>query len=733
MADRSILRVVRAVFDRVAAKKAEREMAESLGKAGSEGGKKAGQGFLKDLRHEFNKKKADLQVALARGTISEKEFKKQTALAAQTFRDGILRLMDEAKAKGKEGEAEYIKLSRALKRVGDEGEQSIGQRLTGAFKRAALAAGALFGLRQIQRFLSGALRAGQEVAAVQRSLEVQLRNVGVAWADVRGEVEETTKALWETHKLTGGEVTQILTQLTAATGRYDVALKAAGFTADLAAATNTDFGTAAKMTARILRGDLTVLRRHGIEVGSIAELQELLRDRYEASLTPMQKVGKAWGDLREAIGLAMMEAGDGASVFEMLTTAIRATTDWVNRNGEAFRKFVDLGIRPVINGLLALGRAVIGVGKIFAGTFFGILSAGAHGLSLLASAAALAEQAKARFLGLFSAERAAAAERQAAAIRDNARSLREWAKAAQEVGQEMAREGLFPGQREPGTRPDRPLPELPRLEALPGDGGADARAEAIDREAEAAARLEAQREALIAQMSRDIEVQGRRAAAILEGEEAVEALNRELFVQDALLRAGVEKGDEYYETFVQLAQGQYDVARAAEDAAASIATAHLDAVEAIEEEYAALTTSLGGMFLAWATSGLAGLARFAKAKVLENVAWAAESIAKAILGDPRGVLAAKQHGIAAAKWGVVAGAASAASSDGAAGGAALGGPSSGPAQRAQPLGPEINIHFVGPGFRAVNPEVQKVVWGAVQEAREVYGPDAKINVMRNGR
>jgi hypothetical protein len=729
MADRSIIRTIRAVFDRVAAKKAENEMAQSLGKAGSEGGKKAGQGYLRDLRREFDKKKADLQVALAKGTISEKEFAKETAKAAATFRSGILKLMDEAKAKGKEGEAEYIKLSRALKRVGDEGEQSIGQRLTGAFKKAALAAGALFGLRQIQRFMAGALRAGQEVAAIQRSLEIQLRNVGVAWADVRGEVEETTKALWDTHKLTGGEVTQILTQLTAATGRYDVALKAAGFTADLAAATNTDFGTAAKMTARILRGDLTVLRRHGIEVGSIAELQELLRDRYEASLTPMQKVGKAWGDLREAIGLAMMEAGDGASVFEMLTAGIRTVTDWVGRNTEGFRKFVDLGVRPVINGVLALGRAVIGVGKIFVGTFFGILSAGAHGLSLLASAAAMAEQAKARFLGLFSPERAAAAERQAAAIRENARAIREWAKAAQEVGRETILEGLFPGQREPSARPDRPLPELPRLEALPGEGGgADARAEGADREAEALRRLEEQREALIQQMARDIEVQGRRAAAILEGEEAVEALNRALHIEEALLRSGAEAGSEYAEQIAQLAAAQYDAAQAVQAAASTQA----DALELLAEETQILTGAFRGLFDAWARDGLQGLARFAKGKVMQNVAWVAENIGRAIMGDPRAAASAKQHAVAVAKWGALA---SSASAIGGGGGAAstpsIGAPSSGPAQRAEPAGPEVHVHFIGPGFDAVNPEVQRVVYGAEQYARERFGDGAKVRVHRS--
>ena len=44
---------------------------------------------------------------------------------------------------------------------------------------------------------------------------------------------------------------------------------------------------------------------------------------------------------------------------------------------------------------------------------------------------------------------------------------------------------------------------------------------------------------------------------------------------------------------------------------------------------------------------------------------------------------------------------------------------------------EVHIHFTGPGFNALNPRVQKVVYGAMQNARERYGEDAKIIVHRD--
>lgn len=41
---------------------------------------------------------------------------------------------------------------------------------------------------------------------------------------------------------------------------------------------------------------------------------------------------------------------------------------------------------------------------------------------------------------------------------------------------------------------------------------------------------------------------------------------------------------------------------------------------------------------------------------------------------------------------------------------------------------EISVYLVGPGFHALNPTVQKVVYGAQQQAVERYGPNARVRV-----
>jgi hypothetical protein len=44
----------------------------------------------------------------------------------------------------------------------------------------------------------------------------------------------------------------------------------------------------------------------------------------------------------------------------------------------------------------------------------------------------------------------------------------------------------------------------------------------------------------------------------------------------------------------------------------------------------------------------------------------------------------------------------------------------------------VHIHLVGPGFNALNPEVQKVVFGAEQQARERFGQNVKIHLHQGG-
>src|SRR5690606_22592250 len=54
-------------------------------------------------------------------------------------------------------------------------------------------------------------------------------------------------------------------------------------------------------------------------------------------------------------------------------------------------------------------------------------------------------------------------------------------------------------------------------------------------------------------------------------------------------------------------------------------------------------------------------------------------------------------------------------------------------ERAEVPGAELHITFVGDGFTAVNPVVQDVVTGSIENAKERTGPNAKVHTYRRTR
>ncbi len=582
--DRSIIRRIVSIFDKQSADKAQGEMVQSLAESGEKGGKKAGQNFLRDLRAEFNKRKAQLAEQLARGTIDQKEFRKQTDIAAKTFNDGLLKGIEEARRQGRLTDAEYTKLTRSIKRVGDEGHRHIGGRLVDALKKAAVAAAALFGIRQVTRFVRESIRAAEALQATQRGLEQQLRNVGVAWNDVEHEVRQHARALWDTHRLTHGEMMETLRELVMVTGNYEQSLRSVGLAHNIAAATGMSASNAARYLGRIMNGEITVLRRYGVTLDENRDALEQLEEHFDgaakAGTTAGQALTKAWGDFKEEFGAALLGVAEGESVLDRATNAVRWMADNVDELLHTIRALtIAIAVMAGVKGLAGAAvafRTATAAALTFRTALMGFWAMiGPKGWFVL-GVVAVTE----------------AIRRSGSAARQAARDMREWEDSLRSMSlEELYRElqavtaqrrqveaqlerFQASGQRRLAADAQRRLEiirqggfriiaEINRLQnqvqaVAPGEPGDVP--ESIDREAEALDRLQARRDEILSQMEREIEVSNLRAAAILEGEAAVEALNRKLHIEEALLRSGAEAGTEFYEVIEQLAAAQYDAA-----------------------------------------------------------------------------------------------------------------------------------------------------------------------------
>jgi hypothetical protein len=235
-----------------------------------------------------------------------------------------------------------------------------------------------------------------------------------------------------------------------------------------------------------------------------------------------------------------------------------------------------------------------------------------------------------------------------------------------------------------------------------------------------------------------------------------DALRADLFMASlqgasALDKLKIEQQDLAKTILTMAARHLPEEARALEQ----LKTRYKDVTVAIQEQTVAMQAQAAAAdFLADALGAAleGGLGKAAAAKAKQNAIEAAEMLVRAgvffLFGDfPQATAAAGlavQFGAVAAAWGLLA-AASGGGGDTSApsiptstpvGGAASTGTdlgsarsqSSSAAAGSQQVPADVSIYLVGPGFHATNPEVQRVVWGATQEATERFGTGTRIRI-----
>ena len=180
-----------------------------------------------------------------------------------------------------------------------------------------------------------------------------------------------------------------------------------------------------------------------------------------------------------------------------------------------------------------------------------------------------------------------------------------------------------------------------------------------------------------------------------------------------------------------------ELVAANQDAADQVVTSWTEAGDAVGERFDAMEGLASGLFSAIATGGIKSVAMLAKAKIVENLAAAAENFARALgwigLGNFASAAAAKASAVghlkAAALWGAAAGVASAGGSNGGGsagpGGASIGRGATNAASSSQPAGPEVHI-YIDP-LDPDNPAEQRFVHRASQQAAERYGTQPIIH------
>lgn len=394
MAERSLIRRIVAIFDREAAKKVETELAGSLELAG----KKGGENFLRELRKQFDTKTADLKVALAKGVIDQKEFRRQSDLAAREFNAGLVKGLEGARQAGTLSEREYQKLSRSIKRVREEGETMFG-RLRAAALRFGAAMLAAFSLRAIVNFGRAAVKAAADAEAAWTNLRGAVESTGQAFDEVEPKIQAAAEQFERLTTHDDDAFAETLQRLISITGDFAASLQNVLLVADVAARFfNGDLARAADVVGRAMLGDVEMLKRLGIEAKSAQEALDILAvrsfgaatDRAKTLAGRLEQLNAAWGNFQEAVGKALTTAGGGIGIISTLTATLRAMTPVVEENAR------------VVGHLGSILRWLLEhvIGRLWSVTATGMATT----LTLIASAFALAAKAASVFAGALGAD-----------------------------------------------------------------------------------------------------------------------------------------------------------------------------------------------------------------------------------------------------------------------------------------------------------------------------------------
>lgn len=260
---------------------------------------------------------------------------------------------------------------------------SIGGALKGLASIAAklgLALGAAFVVRKIKDFGTEAVRVATESRAVWNRLAGQLAIAGVAYKDVQGEIKAAADQMQATTKVADEDFAAILQELVSTTNDYAGSMREVETVANLAAAKNLDFKTAAQLVGRAMVGQTGTLSRYGIVVQEGADVMEVLRSRFAGMAAnetrtlegKVAQLSNGWADFKEAVGNAIIEAGNGTSAIDTLTGVVRGLTDWLDTNRGAvvdWAHVVGRGALAAYESVRFVVRELFNFGQILGAVF----------------------------------------------------------------------------------------------------------------------------------------------------------------------------------------------------------------------------------------------------------------------------------------------------------------------------------------------------------------------------
>lgn len=602
-----------------------------------------------------------------------------------------------------------LQLDKSSAKATEDGIRGVAQQADDAWKATAKKIagylGVAFLLKKIIDFGKAAVAAASESEAGWNDLKGTIDATGVSFDAMSAKLHAASEAFQDATVNDNDAYVTSLTRMVALTGDVGASTNNMGLVANVAAQFfRGDLGPATDLVAKAMNGNVTALQKMGIHAKGAQEALDILATRSMGAAErqtqtfggQLKQLNNLWDDFVKETGFAIIGADGTGNAIGVLRGAVETLTTWVVRNKKAIGEWVTGGVRFAIDATDVLYRAVTGLANLFQGAFNVSIGVAANGLALFMVAHAKATLAASKFMAQVGGKEASTDLLLFAAdIIEGAAAINAWADAAIRAGSAEVNKGIdllshpvwssdqfttAPKGELPNVAPRTTGPVMPEIGTLPT---AD-----FDKLAKAAVDTS---EAVTSVGDALTAVNAIRGDSVTMTEAEIEAMGRQYDAANALGEA----------LFASLGSGIGPFARM------KARQSYLQATEeAIEAGLAALSIFGAGNAAKLATASASHLAL--------GLSWSALA---SVNGGGGGGGGAPR--VPTASFSPSAGLASSRSSSARA------------ASRTEAPAPQMTVTFVGPGFDSMNPEVQKVVYGAMGQAIERVGPNANVRVVRS--
>ncbi|MDP9176698.1 MAG: hypothetical protein M3O61_03360 [Gemmatimonadota bacterium] len=207
---------------------------------------------------------------------------------------------------------------------------------------ATLAAGA------VGAFFKGALDEAGKAQQAMTLLQAATDNAGGNFARLKPQFEAAADGIAKFTRFSDDEAVAALTKMVAVTGDTAGSLKNLGLAADLAVFKGKTLEESAELIGRAMNGNLGPLKKMGVDLRDGGDAMDQLSKKIggfaekDAKTFPgqLKLISNAWGEVKEAIGKAILGMDGASSGGEIVVKALQKLQTWVTSNAAAIAGFV---------------------------------------------------------------------------------------------------------------------------------------------------------------------------------------------------------------------------------------------------------------------------------------------------------------------------------------------------------------------------------------------------------